>query len=78
MKRSENMALILFCENNFSQGTEEVVNKLRDEDYDVEVESCLGFCGDCAVGPYALVDDEFIQADTPDDLYEMIKDYLDN
>ena len=62
----------------FPRVLEEVVNKLRDEDYDVEVESCLGFCGDCAVGPYALVDDEFIQADTPDDLYEMIKDYLDN
>ncbi|NLK44968.1 MAG: DUF1450 domain-containing protein [Tissierellia bacterium] len=72
------MAHIQFCENNFSHGTEEVVNRLKDEDYNVEVESCLGFCGDCAVGPFALVDDEFVQADTPDDLYEMIKDYLDN
>ncbi|NLY86676.1 MAG: DUF1450 domain-containing protein [Tissierellia bacterium] len=72
------MAHIQFCENNFSHGTEEVVNKLKDENYDLEVESCLGFCGDCAVSPFALVNDELLQADTPNDLYEMIKDYLDN
>ena len=72
------MAHIQFCENNFSHGTEEVVNKLKDENYDLEVESCLGFCGDCAVSPFALVNDELLQADTPSDLYEMIKDYLDN
>lgn len=72
------MAHIQFCENNFFHGTEEVVNKLKDENYDLEVESCLGFCGDCAVSPFALVNDELLQADTPNDLYEMIKDYLDN
>lgn len=72
------MAHIQFCENNFSHGTEEVVNKLKDENYDLEVESCLGFCGDCAVSHFALVNDELLQADTPNDLYEMIKDYLDN
>ncbi len=72
------MSTILFCENNFSHGTEEVVNKLREENYDVEVESCLGYCGDCAVGPYALVNDEFIQADSPEELYEMIKNHLSN
>ncbi|MDR7855073.1 DUF1450 domain-containing protein [Tissierella sp.] len=70
------MTKIQFCENNFSYGTEEIVNKLRDEDFDVEVESCLGYCGDCAVGPFALVDDELIQADTADELYEMIKEEI--
>ncbi len=70
------MSKIQFCENNLSHGTEDIVNKLRDKDIDVEVESCLGYCGDCAVGPFALVDDEFVQADTTEELYEMIKDYL--
>lgn len=72
------MPHIQFCENNFPHGTEEVINKLKDEDYDVEIESCLGYCGDCAKSPFALVDDEFIQADTPEELYKMIKDYLEN
>jgi uncharacterized protein YuzB (UPF0349 family) len=70
------MAKIQFCENNFSHGTEELVNRLKDENIDVEVESCLGYCGDCAVGPFALVDDELIQADTADELYEMIKEEI--
>jgi uncharacterized protein YuzB (UPF0349 family) len=33
----------------------------------------LGYCGDCAVGPYALVDDEMIQADTADELLKKIE-----
>ncbi len=72
------MLEIKFCENNFSQGTEDVVNQLREEvdDVTIEVESCLGYCGDCAVGPFALVNDELVQADTPEELYEMILQHL--
>lgn len=67
---------VKFCENNFTFGTEEVVNRVRDElkDVEVQVEPCLGYCGDCAVGPFALVDDELVQADTSDELYEKIKE----
>lgn len=67
---------IKFCENNFSFGTEETMTKLKEHyggDH-VTVESCLGYCGDCAVGPYALVKDELVQAETPDKLYEKIKE----
>lgn len=69
------MAEIKFCENNEPFGTDKVAEKLKNEltDSTVEVEPCLGYCGDCAVGPFALVDDEFIQADTADELYEKIK-----
>lgn len=69
------MAEIKFCENNFNFGTEEVMNKLKENfsDADISAEGCLGYCGDCAVGPYALVNDELIQADTADELYEKIK-----
>lgn len=42
----------------------------------ITVEDCLGCCGDCAVGPYALVDDELIQADTTDELYQKIKSMM--
>ncbi|WP_242972928.1 DUF1450 domain-containing protein [Anaeromicrobium sediminis] len=69
---------IKFCENNYTHGIEDVVNKIKEqlENVTVEVESCLGYCGDCAVGPFALVDDELVQADTPEELLEEIKGYL--
>ena len=67
------MAEIKFCENNYAQGAEDVISKLESEDIEFEVEPCLGYCGDCAVGPFALVDDEFVQADTADELYDEIK-----
>ncbi len=70
---------IKFCENNFSHGTDEVMSKLKDEfeEANVSAEPCLGYCGDCAVGPFALVNDELIQADTADELYEAIKDAIE-
>lgn len=72
------MREVKFCENNFSHGTEEVVNKIKSEieNVDVAVEPCLGYCSDCAIGPYALVNDEFVQAETTDELFEKIKEKL--
>lgn len=70
------MKQIKFCENNFSQGIEEIVNKLEEEGLDVEVAPCLGYCGDCASGPFALVDDELVTAETPDELYTKINSLL--
>lgn len=70
------MKEIKFCENNFSHGTEEIMNKLKEEfsDIEVSVEPCLGYCGDCAEGPFALVDDELITEGTAEELYKKIKD----
>ncbi|MFT9497277.1 DUF1450 domain-containing protein [Anaerosolibacter sp.] len=70
------MAEVKFCENNFGHGTDVIAEKLTNEGINVEVEPCLGYCGDCAVGPFALVDDEFIQADSPEELYEKIKEQM--
>lgn len=72
------MAEIKFCDNNYAQGIEDIVNKLKSEmnEGEVQVEPCLGYCGDCAVGPFALVDDELVQADTPEELYDKIKKEL--
>ena len=68
------MNTIQFCENNFVHGTGEVVEKLRQNypNSSIAVESCLGYCDDCAIGPYAFVDGELVQADSADDLYELI------
>ena len=66
---------VQFCENNFPFGTKETVDRLKNDGVEVKVESCLGYCGDCAVGPMALVDDELVQADSAEELYEEIKEY---
>ncbi|SHJ45443.1 Uncharacterized protein YuzB, UPF0349 family [Clostridium cavendishii DSM 21758] len=72
------MTEIKFCENNFSFGTEETMKKLKENfnNVDVSAESCLGYCGDCSVGPYALVNGEIIQANTAEELFEKIRDMI--
>lgn len=71
------MTKIRFCENNFGEGVEEVMKKLDEEEIEYEVEPCLGHCGDCAMGPIATLDDELITAETPDDLYDEIKNMIE-
>lgn len=68
------MTEIKFCETNYPQGVEEVIDRLRNEEEDVEIiiEPCLGYCGECLEGPFALVNDELVQAETPEELYEEI------
>lgn len=72
------MAEVKFCENNFFQGTDEVKERIENEleDVTVQVDSCLGFCSDCAAGPYALVDNEMVKADSPEELFEKIKEKI--
>ncbi len=72
------MIQVKFCENNYAQGTDEVVNRLETEvkSITVQVDSCLGYCGECAIQPFALVDDELILADTPDELYDKIMERI--
>lgn len=71
------MARVQFCENNYSQGADEVIEKLQNDGVELEVEDCLGYCDDCEIGPFALVDDELVQTDTPEELYNKIKDILE-
>ena len=70
------MADIQFCENNFVHGTEEVVNRLQEENIDSEVEACLGYCGECAEKPFALVNGEFLEAESAEELYDKIIELL--
>lgn len=66
---------VKFCENNFTHGTDKTVTKLIDnfKNVTVTVEACLGHCGECAPGPYALVNGELVVGQNCDELYEKIK-----
>lgn len=71
------MAKIQFCENNYDQGAEQVIEMLENDEIGYEVDACLGYCGECAMQPFALVDDEYVEADSPDELYNKIKEMLE-
>ena len=66
---------VRFCENNFQYDIEEVIARIEDEleGVNVEVESCLGHCDICAEGPFALVNEEVLQAENAEELFEKIK-----
>ena len=68
------MTKLSFCENNLSQGTDTVIDMLRPvlKNAKISVESCLGQCGECAMGLFAMVNDELVTADTTEELYERI------
>lgn len=65
---------IKFCECNYKNGTESVVNLLKDTitDGEIQIVNCLGICGECSSKPCALVNDKLVKADTPDQLYKKI------
>lgn len=65
--------IIEFCSANLSFGTDEIVKRLeKNPEYDVLVYGCLGNCGQCYYAPYALVNGEFIEAPTAEELYDRI------
>ncbi|SHJ69579.1 Uncharacterized protein YuzB, UPF0349 family [Geosporobacter subterraneus DSM 17957] len=72
------MTKIKVCQNNYGYDTNEVIEKIKDErpEIEIEVAACWGYCDDCASGPYVFVDDEMVQADSPEDLYESILETL--
>lgn len=45
-------------------------------DVDVVEYGCLGQCGECYMGPFALVNGDFINASTTEELYAKIKKKL--
>ncbi|CAM3047529.1 YuzB family protein [Paenibacillus sediminis] len=69
--------IIEFCTNNMHHGTDEVMEKLeQNPDYDVLEYGCLGNCTLCYMFPYAMVNGEIIEAETADQLYELILDKI--
>lgn len=64
---------IYICESNLALGTEEVKEKLeKSGEFDVNVEGCLGYCGECCEQLYVLLDGEFISGETAEELLEEI------
>lgn len=70
--------LIEFCVNNLTPEVEKVKEELeQDPDIDVMEYGCLGNCSECYVRPYALVDGDFIAADTGPELLTAIREIIE-
>lgn len=70
--------MVEFCASNMHHGTDEVMNRLENEDFcEVMEYGCLGNCGECYLKPYALVDGAIVAADSIDELYDLIIKAID-
>lgn len=63
---------VKLCKHNLEHVTEAIVNKLRDDGLDLVIVNCIGNCSYCS-GPFAVVGEDVVQADTPSELYHKIK-----
>ena len=61
-----------FCENNFGFETEQLIEKLESEDYEVNVEPCMSHYEECAAGPIIAISDDLLTADSLDELSSKI------
>lgn len=72
--------LVEFCVNNLTSDVLEIKKKLETE-YALQVDvieyGCLGYCGMCAIQPYALVDGDVIKGETASELLEKIIKKMD-
>ncbi|RJX39378.1 DUF1450 domain-containing protein [Paenibacillus pinisoli] len=70
--------MIEFCASNMHHGTDEIMNRLeQDDSYEVIEYGCLGNCGECYLKPYALVDGSIVAVDEVEELYEAIMKAID-
>lgn len=68
---------VKFCPCNFEDELEVTKGKLREiRDLEVIEETCLLFCGQCLIQPFALVNGENIVVEDPDMLYERIECFV--
>ncbi len=66
--------LIEFCASNIGHGTEPLKHKLElNPEYDVIEYGCLNNCGQCYLQPFAMLDGEIIEAETPEELEAAIE-----
>ncbi|WNS43259.1 YuzB family protein [Paenibacillus sp. MMS20-IR301] len=66
--------IIEFCASNTGHGTEALKAKLeQNPEYDVIEYGCLSNCGQCYLQPFAMVDGEIIEAESPAELEEAIE-----
>ncbi|HBI04614.1 MAG TPA: UDP-N-acetylmuramoylalanine--D-glutamate ligase [Paenibacillaceae bacterium] len=70
--------MVEFCEGNLESHSESVRIKLQaDGDLDIMEYGCLGNCGECYVQPFAYVNGKRIAAETAEELYLEIKNFLE-
>ncbi|SHJ85445.1 Uncharacterized protein YuzB, UPF0349 family [Clostridium cavendishii DSM 21758] len=68
------MSEILFCSNSLGVEEDEVIEKLKLTlpDSAIDVYGCLGHCSCCGDTPYVLVDKNYIEAETHEELIKKI------
>lgn len=65
--------IVEFCANNAAFGTDEIMNRLKEEQHcEVYEYGCLTGCGMCYMSPYCLLDGETVEAETAEGLYRRI------
>ncbi|MCX7571568.1 DUF1450 domain-containing protein [Tumebacillus sp. DT12] len=62
--------IVDFCNGNLMTFGMEMIHELREKrpEWSVSRYGCLTNCGECAVRPFAIVDDEIVTAATPEEL----------
>lgn len=68
--------IVEFCSSNVSSYTKPVMEALENNpEYDVDVMEygCLGHCGECYMQPFALVNGDYVEAETAEELLAKIK-----
>ena len=69
--------LIEFCVGNLASGSSDSRKIRKDPNLDVMEYGCLGYCGICFEGPFALVNGEVVQGATVEELVNNVYEYLD-
>ncbi len=65
--------IVEFCRSNLSMGSAAALNELEaSSETDVIEYGCLGYCGECALQPYALVEGEMVIGSTSEQLLDKI------
>ena len=72
---------IEFCTNNLNrfyddEAFDQLEKFVEENHLKVREMECLSYCDECARSPYALLNNEFIRAETSDELMEKIKKRL--
>nr|WP_276531863.1 DUF1450 domain-containing protein [Brevibacillus invocatus] len=71
--------MVEFCASNVASYTQAVVDALENDpelDVDVLEYGCLGYCGECYMEPFALVNGKLVQAPSAEALLDKIKKEL--
>lgn len=69
--------MIEFCQSNYSLGTEDVKQLLeQNPNFDVMEYGCLGHCSKCIRTPFALVEGDYVEAETPKELIGRIEEKI--